>query len=119
MTPPASNISTCRGESACRWAMLPPPAQLVAPRHRRVDGAAWIFLARLATHLRLGGRSVSVHAGCFNAVASIGSFRSRLPVAAKIAFVANVVVLCRSREPAHVHVVDQTLTPWPDGGSTN
>ena len=30
--------------------------------------------------------SASVHAGCFNPAGSIGSFRSRLPVAAKIAF---------------------------------
>src|ERR1700722_11793577 len=33
--------------------------------------------------------------------------------------IANVVVLCRSREPAHVHVVDQTLTQWADGSSAN
>jgi hypothetical protein len=32
-------------------------------------------------------RCGSVHAGCFNAVLSIGSFRTRLPVAAKIALV--------------------------------
>jgi hypothetical protein len=30
--------------------------------------------------------STSVHAGCFKPAGSIGSFRSRLPVAAKIAF---------------------------------
>jgi hypothetical protein len=31
--------------------------------------------------------TVSVHTGCFNAAASIGNFRERLPVAAKIALV--------------------------------
>ena len=33
--------------------------------------------------------------------------------------VANVVVLCRSREPAHVHVVDQTLAQWADRSGAN
>jgi hypothetical protein len=37
--------------------------------------------------LRAGSRWCSVHTGCFNAVVSIGSFRSRLPVAAKITLV--------------------------------
>jgi hypothetical protein len=33
----------------------------------------------------IGGASRSIHSGCFNAVVSIGSFRRRLPVAAKMA----------------------------------
>jgi hypothetical protein len=54
-------------------------------------------------HLRM--RQCSAHARCFNAVVSIGSFRKRLPVAAKIAFVTAGAM---AEVPA---------SPIPPGGS--
>jgi hypothetical protein len=50
-------------------------------------------------------RQCSAHARCFNAVVSIGSFRKRLPVAAKIAFVTAGAM---AEVPA---------SPIPPGGS--
>jgi hypothetical protein len=50
-------------------------------------------------------RGYSVHTGCFNALVSIGSFRKRLPVAAKIALVTAGTM---AEVPA---------SPIPPGGS--
>jgi integrase/recombinase XerC len=47
----------------------------------------------------------SNHAGCFNAVVSIGSFRKRLPVAAKIALVTAAAVLTAA-------AVEGARPPW-------
>ena len=51
---------------------------------RRAPTGCWPRGSRLMTSSRRCARR-SVHTGCFNAAASIGSFRTRLPVAAKIA----------------------------------
>src|ERR1700720_4373494 len=47
--------------------------------------SALLFVHRFAARYAL--QWCSVHTGCLNAVVSIGSFRKRLPVAAKIALV--------------------------------
>ena len=51
---------------------------------RRAPTGCWPRGSRLMMSWRRCARR-SVHTGCFNAAASIGSFRTRLPVAAKIA----------------------------------
>jgi hypothetical protein len=64
----------------------------------------WPRRSRLMTGWRHCARR-SVHTGCFNAAASIGSFRTRLPVAAKIALATAGTI------------ADVPGSPIPPGGS--